>query len=185
MNVVVLRWGHRPRDFRATTHVALTARAFGASGFILADVEDKSIKGNVEKVVAEWGGPFTFEMGIPWKKAVTEWRANNGVVVHLTMYGQDIVKTQLISQLRASQRDIMVVVGSQKVPGEFFSEKFSDYNIAIGGQPHSEVAALAVFLDRLFEGSELSKDFKQARVKVLPSQRGKHLIEVGHSSSGS
>jgi tRNA (cytidine56-2'-O)-methyltransferase len=148
-------------------------------------VEDKSIKGNVEKVVAEWGGPFTFEMGIPWKKAVTEWRANNGVVVHLTMYGQDIVKTQLISQLRASQCDIMVVVGSQKVPGEFFSEEFSDYNIAIGGQPHSEVAALAVFLDRLFEGSELSKDFKQARFKVLPSQRGKHLVEVGHSSSGS
>ncbi|MDH5460400.1 MAG: tRNA (cytidine(56)-2'-O)-methyltransferase, partial [Candidatus Bathyarchaeota archaeon] len=43
--VVVLRWGHRlQRDPRLTTHVALTARALGASGFILTDIEDKKIK---------------------------------------------------------------------------------------------------------------------------------------------
>ncbi len=178
MRVVVLRWGHRPRDLRVTTHVALTARALGASGFILADVEDKSIKAKVEKVVADWGGVFSFEMGVPWRKAVAKWKENGGVVVHLTMYGQNIGDTDLVREIRSSQRDVMVVVGSQKVPSEFFSKEFSDYNVAIGGQPHSEVAALAVFLDRLFEGHELSKKFEHAKIGVLPSQRGKHLVNI-------
>ncbi|MCC6052717.1 MAG: tRNA (cytidine(56)-2'-O)-methyltransferase, partial [Desulfurococcaceae archaeon] len=40
--IYVLRYGHRPeRDKRVTTHVALVARAFGASGFILGDVVDE------------------------------------------------------------------------------------------------------------------------------------------------
>lgn len=55
--VMVLRWGHRLRDERLTTHVALTARALGASGMILADVEDEKIKRTVEKVVKNWGEP--------------------------------------------------------------------------------------------------------------------------------
>ena len=34
--VIILRLGHRPeRDKRITTHVALTARAFGAEGMLL------------------------------------------------------------------------------------------------------------------------------------------------------
>jgi len=173
----VLRWGHRPRDLRVTTHVALTTRALGASGFILADVEDKSIKAKIEKVVADWGGDFSLEMGVPWRKAVAKWKENGGIVVHLTMYGQNVGDTDLVRQIRSSQCDVMVVVGSQKVPSEFFSEEFSDYNIAIGGQPHSEVAALAVFLDRLFEGRELSKKFERAKIEVLHSPRGKHLAK--------
>jgi tRNA (cytidine56-2'-O)-methyltransferase len=48
--VVVLRWGHRDRDKRLTSHVALTARALGASSFILADVRDEKVKVTVEKV---------------------------------------------------------------------------------------------------------------------------------------
>ena len=172
----MLRWGHRPRDFRVTTHVALTARAFGCSGFILADIEDKSIKEQVEKVTAEWGGPFAFEMGVPWKATLTKWKKDGGVVVHLTMYGLDIAKADVVHEIRSSKRDVMIVVGSQKVPADFFSQEFSDYNVAIGGQPHSEVAALAVFLDRLFEGQGLSKEFEHARVKVLSSDRGKHVV---------
>jgi len=60
--VVVLRWGHRDRDKRLTSHVALTARALGASGFILADVRDEKVKATVEKVTKQWGGSFHFEM---------------------------------------------------------------------------------------------------------------------------
>jgi len=161
-----------------TTHVALTARALGASGFILADVEDKSIKAKIEEVTADWGGLFPLEMGVPWKKAITKWKEKGGIVVHLTMYGQNIADTDVMKEIRSTQRDIMVMVGSQKVPSEFFSKEFSDYNIAIGGQPHSEVAALAVFLDRLFEGSELSKKFEHARIEVLHSPRGKHLAKI-------
>ena len=183
MRVVVLRWGHRPRDLRATTHVALTARALGASGFILADVEDKSIKAKIEKVIIDWGGDFSFEMGVPWRKAIAKWKENGGIVVHLTMYGQNVSDTSVVQEVRSSQRDVMILVGSQKVPSEFFSKEFSDYNIAIGGQPHSEVAALAVFLDRLFEGRELSKKFEHAKIEVLPSSRGKHLVKTDRDLS--
>ncbi len=43
--IYVLRWGHRPqRDVRLTTHVALTARALCASGFILSDTKDSHIR---------------------------------------------------------------------------------------------------------------------------------------------
>ena len=45
MGVWVLRLGHRPfRDQRLTTHVALTARAFGAEGMILADRRDEALE---------------------------------------------------------------------------------------------------------------------------------------------
>jgi len=160
-----------------TTHVALTARALGASGFILTDTEDKSIKTKIEELVADWGGVFSFEMGVPWRKAMAKWKENGGIVVHLTMYGQNIGETDIVQEIRSSQRDVMVVVGSQKVPSEFFSKEFSDYNIAIGGQPHSEVAALAVFLDRLFEGREMSKKFERAKIEVHHSPRGKRLVK--------
>ncbi|MEM3184417.1 MAG: tRNA (cytidine(56)-2'-O)-methyltransferase, partial [Candidatus Hadarchaeales archaeon] len=65
-------------------------------------------------------------------------------------------------------------VGAAKVPAEVF--ELADYNVAIGNQPHSEVAALAVFLDRLFEGKELERDFPNWKLKIIPSERGKHLI---------
>ncbi len=58
--VVVLRWGHRPqRDVRLTTHVALTARALCASGFILSDVEDSSIEQTVKKITDALGRKFS------------------------------------------------------------------------------------------------------------------------------
>jgi tRNA (cytidine56-2'-O)-methyltransferase len=47
--------------------------------------------------------------------------------------------------------------------------------VAIGDQPHSECASLAVFLDRLFEGKELAKSFEKARVKIISQKRGKKI----------
>jgi len=179
VKVVVLRWGHRPeRDKRLTTHVALTARAFGASGIILSDVEDEKVKASIEKVVESWGGPFFFEMGKPWRQAIKEWRAKGGIVVHLTAYGENIQTSDVLDRIKACGKDIMVIVGSQKVPGEFFSEKVSDFNVAIGNQPHSECSSLAVFLDRLFEGKELEKEFKNAKLKIVPQVRGKKVVKV-------
>ena len=179
VKVVVLRWGHRPeRDKRLTTHVALTARAFGASGIILSDVEDEKVKASIEKVVENWGGPFFFEMGKPWRQAIKEWKEKGGIVVHLTAYGENIQTSDVLNRIRACGKDIMVVVGSQKVPGEFFSEKVSDFNVAVGNQPHSECSSLAVFLDRLFEGKELEKDFKNAKLKIVPQARGKKVVKV-------
>jgi len=174
--VVVLRWGHRPsRDVRLTTHVGLVARAFGASGLILSDIKDEKIKETIEKVTKNWGGPFHFEMGKPWKEVVKEWKAKGGIVVHLTAYGENIQTSDVLQRIKDSGRDILVIVGSQKVPKEFFSETVSDFNVAIGNQPHSECASLAVFLDRLFAGEELNRNFEGAKIKIVPQKRGKKI----------
>jgi len=174
--VVVLRWGHRPtRDARLTTHVALAARALGASGIILSDTEDRKIKETVDDVTRSWGGTFFFEMGTSWKKAVRDWKNRNGAVVHLTAYGENIETSDVLNRIRASAKNILVIVGSQKVPGEFFSEAVSDFNVAIGNQPHSECASIAIFLDRIFNGQELAKHFRSADVKIIPQPRGKKV----------
>ena len=78
--VFVLRWGHRLRDKRLTTHVALAARALGASKLILTDAVDKKIQQKIESVTKDWGGHFLFVMGVPWKQAVRKWRGEKGIV---------------------------------------------------------------------------------------------------------
>lgn len=167
MKVVVLRLGHRPeRDKRVTTHVALVARAFGAKGVVMS-VEDKNIRESVRKVVDNWGGKFWFAVEEGWKEFIKNWR---GIVVHLTMYGLPIDES--IPRIKSEKKDVLVVVGSEKVPGEVF--RLAHYNVAITGQPHSEVAALAIFLDRFFEGRELSKEFK-GRLRIAPQERGKKM----------
>ncbi|MEM2204899.1 MAG: tRNA (cytidine(56)-2'-O)-methyltransferase [Candidatus Hadarchaeales archaeon] len=170
MRVVVLRMGHRPfRDQRLTTHVALTARAFGADGMILADWRDPELEKRVEELGREWGGSFWVKGGKPWKEAVEEWKKEGGKVVHLTMYGRPL--EEILPLVKG--RDLLVVVGAEKVPGEMF--ELADYNVAVGNQPHSEVAALAVFLDRLFDGEELKRDFRGGRRRIVPSERGKRV----------
>lgn len=173
----MLRWGHRYRDQRLTTHVALTARALGASGFILSDIEDEKIRQAVEKVTNQWGGAFFLQIGVPWKPAVKEWKKHGGIVVHLTAYGENIQTSDVMNRIKTLGKDVLVIVGSQKVPKEFLSEKVSDFNVAVGNQPHSECSSLAVFLDRLFEGQELLKEFTRAKVKIVPQVRGKKMIK--------
>ena len=60
------------------------------------------------------------------------------------------------------EKEVIVVVGGTKVPAETF--EIADFNVSVGNQPHSEVAALAVFLDEWvgpldetsrFRGSEI------------------------------
>ena len=174
--VVILRWGHRPqRDARLTSHVALAARAFGAAGLILSDTNDAKIKDSIGKVTKEWGGPFFFKMGIPWKRAVHGWRVRGGLVVHLTAYGENVETSDVMGKIKASGKDVLVIVGCQKVPGEFFSDAVSDFNVAVGNQPHSECASLAVFLDRFFEGKELTRRFENTHLEIIPQVRGKKI----------
>jgi tRNA (cytidine56-2'-O)-methyltransferase len=177
--VVVLRWGHREeRDKRLTAHVALTARAFGASGFILSDVKDEQLETTLAKISKSWGGTFSFEMGKPWKQVVESWRTKGGVVVHLTAYGENIQSSDVLNRIKAENKPVLVIVGSQKVPAAFFSEAVSNYNVAIGNQPHSECSSLAVFLDRLFEGSQLTMEFKGAKMRIVPVKHGKRVIST-------
>jgi tRNA (cytidine56-2'-O)-methyltransferase len=174
--IVVLRWGHRPqRDVRLTTHVALTARALCASGFVLADVQDKNIEQTVNRITARWGGDFQFEMGTPWKKAVREWKDQSGIVVHLTAYGENIQSSDVLQRIKGLRKNVLLLVGSQKVPGEFYSSEVSDFNVSVGNQPHSECSALAIFLDRYFEGKELAQEFEKAKIRIVPHERGKEI----------
>lgn len=177
MTIYVLRLGHRPaRDKRITTHVGLTARAFGASGFLIADVKDKKIVEKIKDVTGRWGGKeFLVDDGIPSIKYIKGWRASGGLVIHLTMYGLHI--DQVINEIRNSRKNLLVVVGASKVPRVIY--ELADYNVAIGNQPHSEVAALAVFLDRLFEGKELHFIFPDAKLCIVPSAKEKKVIECG------
>ncbi len=102
--------------------------------------------------------------------------------MHLTAYGENIQTSNVLDRIKQSGKDLLLLVGSQKVPGEFFSEEVSDFNVSIGNQPHSECAALAVFLDRFFEGKELAKKFRNAETKIIPQKRGKKT-EVKHGFS--
>ncbi|MDR1993706.1 MAG: tRNA (cytidine(56)-2'-O)-methyltransferase [Nitrososphaerota archaeon] len=176
VKITILRWGHRvQRDVRLTTHVALTARALGASGFILADVADNHIKETVSKITQAWGGSFKFEMALPWKSMIRKWKNEGGIIVHLTAYGENIQASNVMSRIKAQNKDILLLMGSQKVPGEFYSEEISDFNVAVGNQPHSECSALAIFLDRYFGGQELNKPFEKAKISIVPKERGKEI----------
>jgi tRNA (cytidine56-2'-O)-methyltransferase len=114
-------------------------------------------------------------MGTPWKRAVREWKAKGGVVVHLTAYGENIQTSDVLERIKKTNKDLLLIVGSQKVPGEFYSSDVSDFNLSVGNQPHSECSALAIFLDRYFEGKELARPFEKAKIEIVPKERGKEI----------
>jgi tRNA (cytidine56-2'-O)-methyltransferase len=168
--VCVLRIGHRPeRDRRVTTHVGLTARALGAEGMYLAS-EDKNIKQSIDDVANRWGGNFFVETGVGWKKCVNDWKANGGVVVHLTMYG--VPMTSAIEEIKKHEK-VLVVVGAEKVPADIYN--MTDYNVSVTTQPHSEISSLALFLDHLSDGRNLNLEFPDAELKIDPCERGKRF----------
>jgi tRNA (cytidine56-2'-O)-methyltransferase len=172
-DIAILRIGHRPeRDQRVTTHVGLAARAFGATGMYLAG-RDTGVVRSIQDVVHRWGGTFFIEDQVSWKRCVRTWKESGGVVVHLTMYGEPLTTRE--EELRNRER-ILVVVGAEKVPGELYG--LADYNIAVTGQPHSEISSLAVFLDHLFSGEELDRAFPGAKIRVIPSPDMKKAEEL-------
>ena len=166
--ITVLRLGHRPaRDKRVTTHVALTARAFGADA-ILVSTRDTALERSIQGVVRRFGGNFRIETGVRWRRILKEFP---GTKVHLTMYGERL--KEILPRIRG--RDLMVVVGAEKVPREVYD--LADWNVAIGNQPHSEVAALAIFLDQVLgPGARDRREFR-GRIRIRPSARGKDVIE--------
>jgi tRNA (cytidine56-2'-O)-methyltransferase len=166
--ITVLRLGHRKgRDKRITTHVGLVARAFGADELVIS-TKDEGVERTLQDVTERFGGDFKVKSGVKWRKILKEWE---GTVVHLTMYGQPV--DDILPKLK--KKNIMIVVGAEKVPGDLY--KLADFNCAVGNQPHSEVAALAVFLDKLQNGLELKKDFG-GKLKIIPSGSRKKVVEV-------
>ena len=176
MKLAVLRLSHRVvRDKRISTHLALTARAFGASEFFYTGDHDTHVEDSIQKIQQEWGGSLSAtHIGKPWN-FLKDWKKQGGIVIHLTMYGVELSdKLQEIQDLE--KEELLIVVGGVKVPGQVF--ELADYNIAIGNQPHSEVAALAVFLDRITEGEARKQKFKDANYEIVPMERGKQANKI-------
>jgi len=165
--ICILRIGHRiARDKRITTHVALVARAFGANK-ILIDTKDDKIKENILSTCSRFGGDFKIESGVKPKNVIKNW---DGVIVHLTMYGQELKNS--INKIDMS-KDLLIIIGAEKVPGYIYG--LADFNISIGNQPHSEVAALAIFLDRYSGGKWVDKKFN-GKIEIIPCNKGKKVI---------
>ncbi len=122
---------------------------------------EKSVKGVTER----FGGNFGIRERRDWQELVREW---DGDVIHLTMYGDDI------DGFFASQnvRNPLIIVGSEKVPRGVY--ELADFNISVGNQPHSEVAALAIFLDRFNRGR--APKFSGGKMAVLPTGNGKRVV---------
>jgi tRNA (cytidine56-2'-O)-methyltransferase len=170
--LVVLRIGHRFfRDSRVTTHVCLTARALGADGVIIADREDKTVEATIREVGKRFGGNFSIESGKPWKRTIRDWKDQGGKVVHLTAYGLKL--PHMIPEISEADKDILVVVGSEKMPGEVF--RLADWNVSVTNQPMSEVAALAVFLDWHLQHGAFDKAFPNGQVEIVPSSDRKNI----------
>ena len=86
------------------------------------------------------------------------------------MYGQNIndVETKI-----RNEGKILIIVGAEKVPREIY--ELADYNVAIGSQPHSEVSALGVLLDRIQQGKQFEFKFENPERVIIPQEQGKEV----------
>ncbi len=115
MNVNVLRLDHRlKRDTRITTHVCLTARAFGASKIYLAGERDNRLMENVRDTASRFGGNFEIEYTESYMGVINKWKSDGGKVVHLTMYGTQAhetapeIRLERVSNNTTSLRSILI-----------------------------------------------------------------------------
>lgn len=170
MIIEVVRIGQRVvRDDRVTTHVALVSRSFGAEKIYMTEVNPE-IKDTLDKINRTWGGNFEVEFIEKWKSIVKKKKDENFKIVHLTMYGEKINDAQKELQ---SEEKLLIVVGAEKVPREIY--ELADYNIGVGSQPHSEISALGVLLDRIQSGKQFDKAFPNAKRKIVPTKNGKNV----------
>jgi tRNA (cytidine56-2'-O)-methyltransferase len=77
--------------------------------------------------------------------------------------------------------DLLLVVGAEKVPRDAYD--LADWNVSVGNQPHSEIAALAVFLDRLTGGGNLYAE-TGGRITIVPNPRGKTVVDSEKGQDG-
>lgn len=167
--IKILRLGHRVfRDQRISSHCALVGRALGASGFAYSGQKDSNLETSIKRVAEQWGGPFSVEYIKDPKKLIKGFK---GLRVHLTVYGLPFQKH--LARLKKT-RNILLIVGGEKVPPEIY--QLSDLNLSVGSQPHSEIAALGIFLHEL-SGRKFRDRFRGAKLRVVPQERGKKVLK--------
>ena len=163
--IKVLRLGHRRgRDDRISTHVGLTARQWGADEIVFSGEKDDNILESQRDITERWGGKTDIRYTDDWKSEIKDFE---GLKVHLTMYGLKIGEKMEELEKRFESEDLLVIVWAEKVPRWVYTHV--DYNISVGNQPHSEIAALAVFLDRI-QDHTIKEDFEDAEIEVRPSE---------------
>jgi tRNA (cytidine56-2'-O)-methyltransferase len=168
--IEVIRIGQRlVRDDRVTTHVALVSRGFGAERIYMTEINPE-IKDTIGKINNTWGGNFEVVFIEKWKPIVKKKKDEGFKVVHLSMYGESINDAQ--EKIR-EEENLLIVVGAEKVPREIY--ELADYNIGVGSQPHSEISALAILLDRIQKGKQFEKEFPNAKRKIIPTKNGKNV----------
>ena len=170
MEIEVVRIGQRVvRDDRVTTHVALVSRAFGAEKIFMTEVNPE-IKDTLGKINETWGGNFIVEFVEKWKPIIKKKKEENWEIIHLSMYGEKINEVQ---EKIGKEEKVLIVVGAEKVAREIY--EMADYNVGIGSQPHSEISALAILLDRIQGGQQFEKEFPDAKRKIIPTKTGKNV----------
>ncbi len=87
------------------------------------------------------------------------------------MYGE---KIDDVAKKVRKNKNILIVVGAQKVPRTIYEK--ADYNISVGNQPHSEISALAILLDRLHKGTQFDMKFDNSVRRIVPTKKGKKVI---------
>ncbi len=171
--IVILRLGHRVgRDDRISTHCGLVARALGADYIIYSGDHDHKMVEGIQKVSERFGGNFKVAYNSSWRHVIMDYKKKKFLIVHLTTYGMPIQKK--INKIRKSKK-ILIIVGSEKVPGEVYD--LTDYNVAVTNQPHSEVAALSIFVNQYLGKKSLEKKFPKAKITIIPQEKGKKVIE--------
>jgi len=167
--IEVLRLGHRiSRDKRISTHVGLTARAFGAKKLYYSGQKDSDFEKSVNKIVDRFGGNFKTEYCKNYRELINKKKKENFILCHLTMYGIGFEKK--LKELK--NKKVLVIVGGEKVPYEIY--ELSDFNLSVSLQPISEVSALGIFLYKLHGKAK----FKDSKVYVVESERGKILKTI-------
>ena len=179
-HTTVLRLGHRhDRDARITTHIGLVARAWGVDQLIISGDHDTAVLKTIESVNSRFGGTISAK----WEHSPMGWlrkfvngelqkQKEKGIAIHLTMYGLPVdEKLATISK----KQPTVFVVGGPKVPSDIW--EICQYHISIGSQPHSEVAALAIALDRWGARPD-DVDTSNALMKIHPSENGKQVSEI-------
>lgn len=172
--ITVLRLGHRlGRDDRISTHCGLVSRALGAASIIYSgDHDDKMVEG-INSVTQRFGGKFEVGYNPNFNHVIKDFKKRNFTIVHLTAYGMPLQKK--IGQIKRKGK-ILVIVGSEKVPGEIY--QLSDFNISVTSQPHSEIAALSIFLYAYGGKKALEQKFHKSKIKIIPQEKGKKVEEA-------
>lgn len=132
------------------------------------DTHDAALEKTVRGVVRRFGGTFDIQTGVAWRRALAQFA---GTKVHLTMYGLPLDET--LAKVPRSG-DLIVIVGAEKVPADLY--RLADLNLSVGNQPHSEVSALAIFLDRYLAGDGLRREFRGS-LRIRPSAQGKDVVD--------